>query len=100
MKNEEKLMHVVVTLDTTGSKSANYILGRITGAIETIIIDNEKGNGRPLIISDPDNLKKYILRFWATNEQMNVIRATLPRLTRKLAEFQYYRVIWKSEEES
>ena len=100
MRSEEKLMHVVVTLNTSSPKSMNYILGRIIGSIETIIIDNDKANGKPLIISDPDDPKSHIVRLWATKDQMNIIRATLPRLVmNKLAKFQYYRIIWKDKEE-
>ena len=100
MRSEEKLMHVVVTLNTTDSRSTNYVLGRIIGAIEMVIVDNDKANGTPLIISDPDELISYIIRFWATKEQMNAIRATLPRIVHsKLAKFQYYRIYWRDKKE-
>ena len=93
----EKLKHLVVTLNTDGSKSTNYVFGRITGIIETIIIDNEKN--KIFIVGDPDDPKSYILRFWATNEQMNIIRSMFLRIIRKLATFQYYTVTWNNNEE-
>ena len=98
MNSNEKLMHVVVTLNTTTSRSTNYVFGRIVGAIETIIIDNIGANGFPLIVGDRDDPKTYIVRFWATKEQMDTIRATLPRLTNKLAKYQYHTILWRDKD--
>lgn len=97
---DRKLRHMSIILSAGSKRSNDYVLGRITGIVEAIIIDGGKG---ALIVGNPKTPESYILRLKATDDEFDRMRMTLQKLIgKKLAKIDYYNVKSKfsAEEES
>ena len=92
-----KLRMVGIELSAGSDYSNAYVLGRIIGIMETVIIDEEIRH--PLIIENPKHLGYYTIRLWATDEEWRKLAKILEKaIGTRMAKIEYYNIKSRSEE--